>query len=227
MTRQLCVLFAALACVVALTVAPRADMLEDFEQGHMNSWQQAGGSPVGGQVTAAAAHDGNYGAEVFSTRTGWWYNDEVQVGWGDCLSVWTKLNNSSWTRNYFGFGGSVQAGCYSVILADNTVEFLIQYNAGFGYENLAAVSQSYHRDWYRVVMHWEDGGVITAELYDSDGVTLLNTVSAVHGAFNTGGIAMRTFGDTGDPGCWDTFTRDSGPSAAEFTTWGQVKSLFR
>jgi hypothetical protein len=48
---------------------------------------------------------------------------------------------------------------------------------------------------------WGVGGLITAGLYDSDGITLLNTVSAVSNDFTSGGIAFRGAG----PGAFVSF----------------------
>jgi hypothetical protein len=65
------------------------------------------------------------------------------------------------------------------------------------YEDLASVSQTWKADhWYRMEVTWEVGGNITGRLYDSDGTTLLNTVTGHDNTFTSGGIAFRAFGDT-------------------------------
>jgi hypothetical protein len=81
--------------------------------------------------------------------------------------------------------------------------------------------------WYYTEVVWEVGGIITANLYADDGHTLLTTVTAQSSTYTEGGIAQRTFGDAYDPGKWDTWIRNSGPSPAEESSWGSIKSMFR
>ncbi len=216
-------------CSLIIVSAASAAMLDDFEDGDLIEWTIAGSGGVAASCTAAAAHDGNYGAAIATPRqTGWLLRDDAQshVEQGDIVSVWTALNSSSWTRNYFGFG-STAGGTYSLVLGDNTNTLILQYNAGYGYETLAEVPYVFNNNyWYRAEVAWDVGGAITGNLYDSDGVTLLATVNAVDNRITGGGIAMRTFGDAGDTGNWDTFTTE-GATAVEPSTWGSVKSIYR
>jgi hypothetical protein len=50
--------------------------------------------------------------------------------------------------------------------------------------------------WYRFEVVWGVGGSITGRVFDSDGTTLLNTVTATDTTFTSGGIAFRGFGPT-------------------------------
>ncbi len=220
-------LWIGVACLALLAGTAVADIVDDFEDGNMDEWTMTP-DPVGYQITAAAAHDGALGCEVYSTRTGWLWRDDPQAhcGQGNTVACWTKLNVSSWTRNYFGFGASA-GGCYSAVLGDNTNTLIIQYNAGFGYETIADTPFVFINGyWYLLEVDWVVGGTITANLYDSDGVTLLATVTAVDNRITEGGVAMRTFGDSYDPGCWDTITRD-GLVPTESNTWGSIKAMFQ
>jgi hypothetical protein len=50
--------------------------------------------------------------------------------------------------------------------------------------------------WYRFEIAWGVGGDITGRLFDSDGETLLNTVTATDTTITSGGLAFRAFGPT-------------------------------
>jgi hypothetical protein len=234
-----------LGCLLALTVSTSsAVIIEDFEDGDISDWTITSAG-VYAAVTAAAAHDGSYGLEMEGGGTNeWMYRDDaaVQVEQGYVISYWTKTNDGSWSRNYCGFG-STAAGTYSASLGVNTATFIIHLVPGYSsYTTLADVPQAFaYNTWYRVEVHWDVGGLITAYLYDSDGTTLLNTVSVVDNTYTSGGIAARAFGGTeatvsDDPdlgsntrsfGCFDTFDASTGPIAVEASSWSGVKALYR
>jgi hypothetical protein len=165
--------------------------IEDFEHGL--SLYAATSSYVYAATTTAAAHDGIYGLDM-SNSYGWIYRHDsaAQVKQGETISVWEKLANVADGRAYFGFGAS-KYGALSVVLAPNTGQFIIQDNSDYyNYSNVAAVSQAYQANhWYRVELAWGISGAITARLYDSDGVTLLNTVKGTDNNITSGGIAFR------------------------------------
>src|SRR5262249_51655309 len=50
--------------------------------------------------------------------------------------------------------------------------------------------------WYRLQVTWQVGGNIIGQLFDSDGVTLLNTVTHADNDFTAGGIAFTDLGGT-------------------------------
>jgi hypothetical protein len=177
-------------------------VLEDFESGNLSRYTAVGGSPSA-QVTAGAAHDGLLG---MSDADGgdWLYRNDVdaRVSQGDIISVWVRTTLTD-GRAYFGFGASA-TGTYSLVLAPNTGEFIIQNNPNYTFTNLAAVPQTYQANrWYRLEVTWGVGGNITGRLYDSDGTTLLNTVSANNNTITSGGIAFRAIFSNKD---WDTVT---------------------
>jgi hypothetical protein len=223
------ILIAVVAGSFMLTGVAMAQMIDDFEDGNVNEWTTVGSGGTSAIVNAAAAHDGNFGLALASPRqTGWlWRGDaQAQVTQGDCFGCWTALNASSWTRNYFGFGATPN-GCYSLVLGDNTNTLILQLNVGFGYATLADVPWTFINNyWYYIEVEWGVGGMMTGSLYDSDGTTLLAQVMGTDNTYTEGGIALRTFGDSQDPGYWDTIAHCGGATPVENTTWGAIKAQF-
>src|SRR5439155_9731459 len=73
---------------------------------------------------------------------------------------------------------------------------------------LAAVNQSYQANhWYRLEVAWGSSGKIVGKLFDSNGTTLLRTVTASTTAITAGGIAVRA---TGSDKYFDTVTASYG-----------------
>jgi trimeric autotransporter adhesin len=142
---------------------------------------------TGGTLTAGCAHDGAAGL----SNPDWSLDTSVNLGNpGDVLSVWAKTLSG---RIYLSFGGST-TGAWSLVIAPNTSTFLIQRNANFDYLDLASVPFTYTNQWYRMEVRFGAAGLITGNLYDSDGVTQLATVSTTPAGFTPGGIALRGFG---------------------------------
>ncbi len=172
--------------------------IEDFEDGDISDYTYLGGMH---NVTGAAAHDGGYGLE--SSMAGWIYRDDaaVQVAQGDTISYWVYLQTNG--RAYCGFGASA-IGTYSIVAASNTNELLLQLNVGYDFLDIGSVYQTWtFNKWYRMEVEWGVGGNITGRLYDSDGTTLINTVTANNNTYTYGGIAFRAF----DIDCFDTVER--------------------
>ncbi|MBN2217665.1 MAG: hypothetical protein JW719_09855, partial [Pirellulales bacterium] len=175
--------------------------LDNFDDGNIAEYVEYGDAS-GSSVTGAAAHDGPFGLAQ-TNGVGWLVRDDAQahVAQGQTFSVWVNLGTELSGRVYFAFGAT-DSGALSAVLAPNTAEFIIQNNAGYGYSNLASASQVYSIDhWYRVEVDWGAGGTILASLFDSDGATLLNTVTATSTTITSGGIGFRAFGGTTS---WDT-----------------------
>ena len=84
-----------------------------------------------------------------------------------------------------------------MVLGGNTNTLILQRNAAFGFVTLAEVAQTWVANkWYRFEIVWGVGGSITGRLFDSDGTTLLNTVTAMDNTITSGGLAFRGFGPT-------------------------------
>ncbi len=164
-------------------------LIEDFESG---TWPH---SPwiagAGGTVSSAHAHDGNYGL----SDPGWSHRTDVQMGAaGDVLTWWIRQASSASGRAYLGFAASA-SGCWSIVAAPNSGAFILQQNAGYGYVDVASRAQTWQPNrWYKVAVEFASSTSVVCKLYDSDGVTLLNSLSYVGVDGLPGGVAMRSFG---------------------------------
>ena len=187
-------------------------VIEGFESGNLAAYTSTGSDTF--FVSGADAHDGSFGLSASdSGDPGWIYRDDagVQLQQGDSFSSWVRLNSSSLQggRAYFGFGASA-AGTLSLVLAPNSGNLLFQNNAGYHFHNIGTSIQNYTLDkWYLAEVDWAVGGALTGKLFDSDGTTLLNTVTANDNTITSGGIAFRSFPDSS----FDTITKINAASA--------------
>jgi hypothetical protein len=169
--------------------------LQNFDDGLLTGYTFRG--PNRASVTAAAAHDGPFGLQL-ETFTEWmWRNDSaVAVQQGDTISAWVQAAGEPTGRIYVGFGASA-SGAYSMVLGGNTKTLILQRNDNFGFTDIGVVPQTWVANkWYRFEIAWEVGGGITGRLFDSDGTTLLNTVTGADTTITSGGLAFRAFGLT-------------------------------
>jgi hypothetical protein len=181
-------------------------VIEDFES--TETWYIAGGWYASAYRASYAAHDGTYGLDDYSGND-WIYRTDsgAQLHAGDTASVWLAFSGSADGRAYFGFGAS-SGGTLSLVAAPNTGQLILQQNLSYGFANLAAVSQSYLANhWYRLEVDWGTSGKIVGKLFDSNGTTLLGSVTASTTAITSGGIAFRA---TGSDKYWDTVTATYG-----------------
>jgi subtilase family serine protease len=178
---------------VSATTTSNPTLIEGFETG--SSYYLVGSSSPTFYVISAATHDGTGGLEIVNNNDWIYRNDAAaQVKQGDSISTWIQLSGSANGRAYFGFGASA-SGTLSVVLAPNSGQFMLQDNVGYNYAQLSAAGQGYRANhWYRVQINWGASGNITAQLYDSNGTTLLNSVSAYDTNIVSGGIAFRGIG---------------------------------
>jgi hypothetical protein len=169
--------------------------LQNFDDGLLTGYTFIG--PNLASVTAAAAHDGPFGLQIGSLTEWFWRNDSaVAVQQGDTISAWVQAAGAPIGRTYFGFGASA-TGTLSMVLGGNTGTLNLQRNAGFGFLDIGVVPQTWVANkWYRFEVVWGVGGAITGRLFDSDGTTLLNTVTATDTTITSGGLAFRGFGPT-------------------------------
>ncbi|HEX4132273.1 MAG TPA: ELWxxDGT repeat protein, partial [Pirellulales bacterium] len=162
-------------------------------------------------ISASAAHDGPYGLSMGSA-TEWMYRDDssVQLAQGETFSVWVETGSSATDgRAYFGFGASA-TGSLSMVLGLNSDELILQDNSGYGFADIADAYQTWQANhWYKLQVTWGAGGAITGLLYDSDGVTLLNTITATDDSVTSGGVAFRS---TASGYNFDTVTLGTNPS---------------
>ena len=178
-------------------------LVEGFESSDM--WNIVGGGyRINAVRSTAAAHDGTYGLDQQGTGQ-WIYRSDAaaQVTVGDTLSVWLDFSGSADGRAYFAFGATA-TGTLSLVAAPNTGQFLIQQNVGFGFGDVAAVNQTFVANhWYRLEVDWGTSGAIVGKLFDSNGTTLLQTVSGATTAITSGGFGFRSIGSDK---FWDTVT---------------------
>jgi hypothetical protein len=165
-------------------------LIDGFESGVWPHapWVSVGGS---GSALSGSTHDGSFGL----SDPGWYYRTDVSLGTaGQSLAWWVRPTDPATARAYLGFGASA-AGCFSVVTEVNGNSFAIQQNTAYGFADVANSAQTYLAGkWYKVEVRFNSITSVTANLYDSDGSTLLNTVSygAVVGL--PGGVALRSFG---------------------------------
>ena len=170
--------------------------LQNFDDGVLTGYTFI--APNNASVTAAAAHDGPFGLQLEAGAGGWmWRNDSaVAVQQGDTISAWVRAAGAPTGRLYVGFGASA-TGTLSMVLAGSTNQLLLQRNPAFVSEEIGMVPQTWEANkWYRFEIVWGVGGSITGRLFDSDGTTLLNTVTATDNTITSGGLAFRSFGPT-------------------------------
>jgi hypothetical protein len=194
--------------------SPNGTVIEGFET--VNTWYVSGFGDATGYLTTYAAHDGTYGLDQ-SAGNNWFYRKDAgaQLKAGDTASVWLQFAGSADGRAYFGFGAG-DNGTLSLVAAPNTGQLIIQSNVNYGFTNLAAVGQHYLANhWYRLEVDWGTSGKIVGKLFDSNGTTLLNTVTATTKVITAGGIAFRA---TGSDKYWDTVTAAYGVNTFTTTT---------
>jgi hypothetical protein len=171
-------------------------VLESFDSGNLNSYTFTGANNV--SVTAAAAHDGPYGLSANTALTDWFYRTDAgaQTSSGETISVWVRDTSTTESgRAYFGIGAGA-GGQYAIVMATNTGQFLIQQDLAGGFSDIASASQTWQANtWYRMAISWQTGGTLVGTLYASDGVTVLNTITASNTGITPGGISFRAFGD--------------------------------
>jgi hypothetical protein len=97
-------------------------------------------------------------------------------------------------RFYFGFDADA-SGCRSFVMAPNSSDIRFQNNLGYAYEELTTTTQDFIADhWYLLEVEILSSSTAIGRLYDSDGATLLASVTEDFGAIGAGGVALRSFG---------------------------------
>lgn len=172
--------------VAGISANAQYTVIDDFESTDPFPWGAWTGS---GTVSATDSYSGS---QMFDTGGSWPYRTDVSYGEaGDTLSCWTKAGTG---RTYWGFGASA-AGCYSFVAAPNTGDIRFQQNDGYGYTELSTTPFSFTTgNWYRMEVIFSTDTDVIGNLYDSDGVTLLATVTETLPGVTPGGFAFRTFG---------------------------------
>jgi hypothetical protein len=193
--------------------------IEDFETPHFYHLVFGSSTFV---TSTAAAHDGTYGV-INHGGSDWIYRDDAAalVQEGDTISAWVQFHGTADGRAYFAFGANSNAdgsplGTYSLVLATDTRKLYIQENFfGSPLNSTLATSAQNTRfqpnHWYRIQIVWGTNGSILGQLFDSNGTTLLNSVSTTASLFSIGGIGFHA---TGHDKYWDTVTAVFGAGGA-------------
>jgi hypothetical protein len=157
-------------------------------------------------IAAAAAHDGLVGLDKHDGYE-WMVSTDAaeQVHQGETISAWVQLAGTADGRAYLGFGTTAPTAtqdtsnfkALALVMAANTNQLLLQSITGNDtFTNLGSpTNQTYQADhWYRLEVVWQTGGSITGNLYDSDGTTLLSSVTGSNTTITTGNLGIRAFG---------------------------------
>jgi hypothetical protein len=157
-----------------------------------------------GTLSNAYAHDGNFGLR----DPDWAYRTDVRLGdVGNELSCWIQPSSTA-GRAYLGFAAS-STGAWSFVAAPNSGQIIIEQNLGYQFTNVAITNQTWQLNkWYKAVVRFTSPISVQCSLYDTDGVTLLNSLSYTNKSSLAGGVAMRSFGG------WSLDTINSGSGAA-------------
>jgi hypothetical protein len=178
-------------------------VVEDFESG---VWPHAPWVLLGnaGTLSAAFAHDGNFGLR----DPDWAYRTDVRLGdVGNELSWWIRPSGTA-GRAYLGFAAS-STGAWSFVAAPNSGQIMIDQNLGYQFTNVVITNQTWQLNkWYKAVVRFTSPISVQCSLYDTDGVTLLNSLSYTNKSSLAGGVAMRSFGS------WSLDMIKSGSGAA-------------
>ena len=168
-------------CVVPCTVTA------DFETGAWSSvWTKKSGTK--GTISKSYAHDGTYGA----ADMGWMYQTTYKTGnKGEKYTAWSKPASSG--RTYLGFAAT-SSGCKSLVMARNTSSLMFQDNASWSYSEKTSATMTYSVKWYKMEVEFLGVGKVKGTLYDSDGKTVLKTITHDFGTSLVGGTAIRAFG---------------------------------
>jgi hypothetical protein len=191
-------------------VVATSRVIEDFEGSR--TYNVVGARSPTASVSTSAKHDGNYGL-LDRPGNDWIYRNDsaVQVKQGDTISVWLKFASVADGRAYFAFGAG-PGGTLSLVAAPNTGQLILQDNTGYTFTDINSVSQSWLANhWYRLEVDWGTSGLIVGKLFDSNGTTLISSVTATDTAITSGGIGFRATGNYNK--YWDTVTLTPGVNA--------------
>ena len=188
----------AAACAAALAPT-RAAIVEPFAGGQLSApgWSTGIGSDASAFLSTPAP-DGSFG--IYLTDATWSYNTSIAFTAGETLSAWINpgpgpSSGGQGGRLYLGFAAS-STDAYSFVAASDESVIGFQNNAGyltpaFG----ASAAQDYADQWYLMTIARSiDGTSATARLYDTDGSTLLNSVTETGLTSTATGIALRGTG---------------------------------
>ena len=211
-----------------VSVSPAATATgDDFESGNLSAYRTVGATTTTASVSTTAKHDGTYGL-VDATGSDWIYRADAasQVKQGDTVSVWLKFATPTTGptfdgKAYFGFGASA-TGNLALVASPASNQLYLLNNSGYSYTVIGSAPRTWQSNhWYRLQVDWGTNGSLVGKVFDSDGSTLLQSVTAATTAITSGGIAFRANGTYAK--YWDTvqvtpgvnqFAANAGPGSA-------------
>lgn len=196
---------------LSFNVVSATKLIEGFESGNLYNYYRVGGSSAT-VALSSYTHDGYFSLRDYSGSDWIYRNDStVQVKQGDTISVWTQFVGNATGVAAFGFGAS-SLGTLSLVASPVSNQLLLTNNVGFGSTTLAASNQTWQADhWYRLEVTWGTSGQIVGKVFDSNGTTLLQSVTGTTTAIKSGGIAFKA---NGGSVLWDTVQLTPGVSAS-------------
>jgi hypothetical protein len=168
------------------------DAIESFDSG---SWPHLPWVPEGGGKSSTgvlAAHDGDAGL----VESEWMIDQFVSIGApGERLTAWVRGNGGG--RAYLGFG-STPKGTKALTFAPNAQSLVLNEIPGFyNFEDLESTPIPVtFAAWQKLEVEFGPGGGVTGRLYESDGVTLVATVTHTFSDWVPSGIGIRAFNST-------------------------------
>jgi hypothetical protein len=198
-------------------MVPAGATFENFDVPDPSAWiwppWQHVNNPMQEDVNSAAAHDGTYGLEINQGAGNMWtYRDDLSIGDpGDTFSVWVRPPATGYSsRAYLGFGAD-GGGTYCFVIGFNTNNIFFYDCDPYGTFTPVGPTAPHtftHAGWYKATIEFISLTEVHGMLFDSDGTTLLQEVTATRSTWNTpGGLSFRIFdyGGYARHGYLDTF----------------------
>jgi hypothetical protein len=198
------------------------NLIEDFDSSHVYHlvFPVAGFPPITFQPSQTASHEGlgDFGM-INSPGSDWIYRDDqaAQVSQGHSIFVWVDFPTAADGPATFAFGANSKADgspdkTYALALDPTTQQLTLEWQdlstgtpTMFGQTGASAVPLNADH-WYRLEVDWQPGQVIGGKLLDSDGTTVLNSVSGTGPLSITSGGFGFNHATGSQPVYWDTVT---------------------
>jgi large repetitive protein len=167
-------------------------IVETFDDGSLARYGMVGSNI---SIIPAAAHDGPLGLSDEGVWT-WRTDAAAQVREGETFSVWTQIPDTFSGFAAFGFGATGFINSLWIQMSGGAHHGLYLYFDN-GYNVFGYTPYTWQPNkWYRLEVTWNIGGQIIGRVYDSDGTTLITTVTGTYKAQTSGGIAFGGNNDT-------------------------------
>ncbi|HEX3870669.1 MAG TPA: ELWxxDGT repeat protein, partial [Pirellulales bacterium] len=182
-------------------------------------------------LSSAAAHDGSLGLQLQANAgPGWIYRDDPAAEFteGETLTAWVRSESTLTGGASIAFGASA-TGALELDLFGTINAFGINEAADYSSlsTSLGWVNQTFASNhWYKVQIVWGTDGTVVGKLYDTNGTTLLNTVTVQESGITGGGIGFRGFGNNVDIDSvtWAPTTSETSTYAVQMAAGGTLQA---